>query len=336
MFFAEVCAVLILGRSQVEALLDVDALIDALALAMADLSAGCASAPDRVAALVPEHEGLLAAMPGYVPSARVLMSKLVSLYPRNAGTVLPTHQAVIVVFDPATGEPVALLDGTAITAIRTGACSALSARLLAREDAHVLAILGTGVQARSHARAMCRVRPIRQIRVAGRAPAKAAALATELSGTLGAEVRAVPGYREALDGADIACAATHATEPVIRRSWLTPGVHVTSVGYNRAGREVDDATVRDALVCVESRQVALAPFPAGSNDLLQPIREGIITAGHVHAELGELVAGTRPGRQSPDQITLYKSVGVAVQDAAAAALVIAAARAQSAGRQIVL
>lgn len=170
--------VLVLNRRQVEALLDVDALIDALAPAMADLSAGRASVPDRVAALVAERDGLLAAMPGYVPSCGMLVSKLVTLFPHN--TTLPTHQAVIAVFDAATGEPAALLDGTAITAARTGACSALSARLLAREDAGVLAILGTGVQARSHADAMCRVRPIRQIRVAGRDPAKAAALAAEL------------------------------------------------------------------------------------------------------------------------------------------------------------
>lgn len=328
---------LVLSRSQIEALLGVDALIDALASAMADLSGGRASVPDRIAALVPEHDGLLAAMPGYIPSGPVLMSKLVSLFPRNAGTELPTHQAVIVVFDPGTGRPVALLDGTSITEIRTGACSALSARLLARPDARVLAIIGTGAQARSHARAMCHVRPISEIRIAGRDHAKAAALAAEMSGTVrAAEIRAVPSYQDALRGADIACATTHATEPVIRRSWLSPGVHVTSVGYNRAGREVDDATVRDALVCVESRRAALAPFPAGSNDLLDPIRDGVITAEDVHAELGELVAGTKPGRKSSDQITLYKSVGVAVQDAAAAALVISAARAEGAGQEIVL
>jgi ornithine cyclodeaminase len=325
---------LILNRSQVEALLDVDALIDALASAMADLSAGRASVPDRVAALVPEHEGFLAAMPGFVPSAKVLMSKLVSLFPRNAGTELPTHQAVIVVFDSDSGQPVALLDGTAITAIRTGACSALSARLLARPDADVLAILGTGVQARSHARAMRRVMPIRRIRVAGRDYAKAVALAAELSDTLQADAQAVETYREALQGAGVACATTHSAEPVIRRSWLTPGVHVTSVGYG--GREIDDATVADALVCVESRRSALAPFPSGSNDLLMPIRDGVITADHVHAELGELVAGIKPGRSSPDQITLYKSVGVAVQDAAAAALVLMAARKHGIGEEIAL
>ncbi|WP_225638318.1 ornithine cyclodeaminase family protein [Streptomyces solaniscabiei] len=327
---------LVLGRAQVEALLDMDALIDAMAPAMADLSAGRASVPDRVAARVPEREGFLAAMPGFVPSAGVLMSKLVSLFPRNAGTALPTHQALIAVFDPDTGEPTALLDGTAVTTARTGACSALSVRLLAREDATVLAVLGTGVQARSHARAICRVRPVRQIRVAGRDPAKAAALAEELSSVLEAEVRAVSGYAEALDGADIAAATTHAVEPVIRRPWLTPGVHIASVGYNPAGREVDDATVAEALVFVESRQAVLAPFPAGSNDLLMPIRDGLITAEHLHAELGEVVAGSRTGRGSPDQITLYKSVGVAVQDAAAAALVVSAARARSVGEEITL
>lgn len=143
-------------------------------------------------------------------------------------------------------------------------------------------------------------------------------------------------YAEALDGADIAAATTHAVEPVIHRSWLTPGVHITSVGYNPAGREIDDATVAEALVCVESRQAALAPLPAGSNDLLIPIRDGLITADHVHAELGELIAGSRRGRTTPDQITLYKSVGVAAQDAAATALVVASAREQSVGEEITL
>ncbi|MDQ0604663.1 alanine dehydrogenase [Streptomyces canus] len=326
---------LVLGRSQVEALIDMGALIDALAPAMADLSAGRASAPDRIAALVPEQEGFLAAMPGYVPSAGVLMTKLVSLFPRNAATPLPTHQAVIVVFDPSTGEPTALLDGTAITAARTGACSALSARLLAREDATVLAVLGTGVQARSHAHAMCLVRHIREVRIAGRNPAKATALAAELSSELDASVRAM-APAEALNGAHIVAATTHALEPVIRRPWLTGGVHITSVGYNPAGREIDDATIADALVCVESRQAALAPFPAGSNDLLAPIRDGVIKAEHIHAELGELVSGVKPGRTSSDQITLYKSVGVAVQDAVAAALVVTAAHKQSAGVDITL
>jgi alanine dehydrogenase len=327
---------LVLTGAQIETLLDPDPLIDALASAMADLSAGRASVPDRVAALLPEDAGLLAAMPGFVPSAGVLMSKLVTLFPGNAGTPVPTHQAVIVAFDPRTGVPDALLDGTAITATRTAACSALSARLLARPESDVLAIIGTGVQARSHARAMCRVRPIREIRIAGRDPAKAAALAAELSTVVPAETRAAASYQDALAGADIVCATTHAVEPVVRRSWLSPGTHVTSVGYNGAGRELDDATIADALVCVESRNAALAPYPAGSNDLLLPIRNGVITAGHIHTELGELVSGGKPGRTSPDQLTVYKSVGIAAQDAAAAGLAIAAARAAGVGQEIVL
>lgn len=327
---------LLVSRREVEELLDLDVLIDALAGAMADLSAGRASVPDRVGALVGERDGLLAAMPGYTPSAGALASKLVTLFPRNAGTALPTHQAVIVVFDPDSGRPAALLDGTAITALRTGAGSALATRLLAREDAATIAILGTGVQARSHARAVTRVRAFAELRVAGRDRAKAEALVEEMAGELDLRVRATASAEEACDGADVVCATTHAPEPVVRREWLAPGVHVTSVGYNPEGREVDDATVVDALVVVESRAAALAPFPAGSNDLLQPIERGLIGTDHVHAEIGELVQGSRPGRSSTEQITLYKSVGVAVQDGVAAALVLRAARERGAGREVEL
>src|SRR5436309_1364988 len=245
-----------------EALLDLDELIDALADAMADLSAGRASVPHRVGALIPEREGLLAAMPGYTPSASALASKLVTLFPGNAGSALPTHQALIAVFDPDNGRPTAVLDGTAITAIRTGGGSALATRLLAREDVATLAILGTGVQARSHARAVTRVRAFEELRVAGRSQAKAEALAEELSGELDLRVRAAASWEQACDGADVVCATAHALEPVVRRQWITPGVHVTSVGYNPQGREVDDATVADALVVVESRTAALARVPA--------------------------------------------------------------------------
>lgn len=325
---------MLLSRAEVEELLDLDTLIDALAGAMADLSAGRASVPDRVGAVVPERDGLLAAMPGYAPSAGALASKLVTLFPGNAGTALPTHQAVIAVFDPDNGKPVALVDGTAITAIRTGAGSALATRLLARADAATLAILGTGVQARSHARAVTRVRGFKELRVAGRDRAKAEALAEELAGELGLPMGAAASWEEACDGADVVCATTHALEPVVRREWLAPGAHVTSVGYNVQGREVDDATVVDSLVVVESRAAALASPPSGSNDLLQPIERGLIDADHVHAEVGELIDGRRPGRTSPEQITLYKSVGVAVQDGAAAAMVLRAARERGTGRKV--
>jgi alanine dehydrogenase len=328
--------VLVVGRREVEQLLDVDELIDALAGAMADLSAGRASVPNRVGARVSEPDGLLAAMPGYAPAAGALASKLVTLFPGNAETELPTHQAVIVVFDPDTGRPEALLDGTAITAIRTAAGSALATRLLARDSSTKLAILGTGVQARAHARAVTRVREFEELRIAGRDPAKARALAEELAGELDLEVRAEPSFAAACEGADVVCATTHPVEPVVRYEWLAPGAHVTSVGFTPDGREVDDATVAASLVVVESREAVLAPDPAGSRDLLQPIESGLIDASHIHAEVGELVDGRRHGRTSPDQITLYKSVGVAVQDCAAAALVLRAAREHGAGVEIEL
>jgi alanine dehydrogenase len=320
--------VLLLSRREVEELLDVDELIDALAAAMADVSAGRASMPPRGAAFVAERGGLLAAMPGYAPGVGALTSKLVSLFPGNAGSDVPTHQAVIVAFDPEDGRPIALLDGTEITATRTAAGSALATRLLAREDARTLTIVGTGVQARAHARVVARVREFDEIVVAGRDPAKAQALAEEIG------VRAAESIEDACWGADVICATTHAREPVLRRDWLAPGTHVNSVGFDPDGREVDDDTFAEALVVVESRAAVLAPPPSGSPDLREPIERGLIAPDHVHAEVGELVAGTRPGRTSPEQITLYKSVGIAVQDAAAAALVLRAARESGAGREV--
>ncbi|MDA8281977.1 MAG: ornithine cyclodeaminase family protein [Actinomycetota bacterium] len=325
---------LVLGRHDVEALLDIDALIDALAAAMADLSAGAASLPERAAAFVDADTatGVLD-MACYVPSLGVLMTKLVTVFPANAGSELPVRQAVIVAFDPTNGGPVALVDGTHITAARTAACSALSVRVLARADATSLAVLGTGVQARAHALAVARVRPFAEIRVAGRDQAKVAALAADLSSLLDFEVRAAGSYQEALAGADVACAATYAIDPVVRREWIDPGVHLTSVGYNQRGRELDDATVADSVLFVESRHAALGAVPP-NRDLADPLERGVITAEHVHAELGEVISGTKTGRTRDDQITLYKSVGVAVQDAAAVALVLQGAGARGMGREV--
>ena len=309
-----------LSQADVQDLLDLDALIDALAAAHQELSEGKASMPPRIAAFA-ERNGLLGAMPAYLPSAG-LACKLVSLFPENRDR--HTHQALICVFDPTNGTPVALMDGTYITATRTAAGSALATRLLAREDAHVLAILGSGVQARTHADALGRVRRFDEIRVASRDPGRAAELAAELGG------KAVGSFEEAVRGADVVAATTHAAEPIVLGEWLTPGVHVNSVGANPAGRgEVDAAIVSQALVAVEFRESTLAPPPAGAPEFRDGAPEDVV-------ELGELVAGTKPGRTSPEQITLYKSVGVAVQDAAAAALVLARARERSVGREIEL
>lgn len=298
---------------------------------MADLSAGRVSMPSRIAATVPERDALLAAMPAYLPSSGALTTKLVSLFPRN--TDRPTHQAVIVVFDSENGSPLALMDGEAITAARTAAASALATDLLARKDAARLLVIGTGVQAEAHLRAVSRVRKFESIGVVGRNVEKAKALAGEITG---GNVAVYSNIEHAVREADVVCACTHSKEPVVRREWLKPGAHVNSVGYNTAGREVDGATFRDALLVVESRAATLAPPPAGSNDIAMAIAEGAMTADHVHAELGELVSRARPGRADASQITLYKSVGVAVQDAAAAAMVLDAARKAGVGRTIEL
>lgn len=319
---------LILTRAEVESLLDPDELRESVGRALVELSAGRASMPPRIAASVPERGALLAAMPAYLPSAGALTTKLVSLFPHNDDR--PTHQAVVIAFDPATGTPVALMDGEAITALRTAAASALATQLLARQDASVLVILGTGVQARAHADAVMRVRRFKEVRIAGRDMSKARGLADAVGAS------ASTSFSEAMRGADVVCACTHSAQPVVLRRDLPDGVHITSVGFNPAGREVDGETVRDAVVVVESREAALAPPPAGSNDIAWAIREGLIQAGHVHAELGEIVAGTRPGRSDSAQITLYKSVGVAVEDAAAAALALKRAKERGVGRTISL
>ena len=293
---------LVLTRAEVEELLDLDALLDALAQAHAELSAGKASLPPRVAAFSPA--GLLGAMPGYLPAAG-LGAKLVSLFPANRAP-LPTHQAAIVLFDPDTGIVTAMMDGTYITAMRTAGAAALAARLLARPDSSVLAILGTGVQSRAAQEMFPRATAFAEVRVAGRGE-----------------------HEEAVRGADVVHAATHSAEPIVRRDWVAPGTHVSSVGYNAPGSELDPALVAAATVFCESRDSAFAPVPAGAPELAGLDPSAV-------AELGEVVSGTRPGRTGAGEITLYKSVGVAVQDLAAAALVLAAARERGAGLEVEL
>lgn len=323
---------LILSQNDVRALLDLDQLVEAVAAAMADLSAGRASMPPRGAALVADRHAMLATMPAYLPSCKALTAKVVSQFPDNRDR--PAHQGIICCFDPNTGTPRAVMDADYVTAVRTAAGSALATRLLARADAKVVAVIGTGVQARSHVVALARHPGVRLLRIAGRDQAKAEAVAAQLAAD-GLPVEPVPNIRAAVESADIVCTTTHAAEPVIARRWLKPGAHINSVGYNRGGRgEVDNATIADSLVVVESRNAALAPPPSGAIELRNAIAEGVISADHVHAELGELVAGDTQGRTDDVQLTLYKSVGVAVQDAAAAALILAAAERAGVGVRV--
>jgi ornithine cyclodeaminase/alanine dehydrogenase-like protein (mu-crystallin family) len=325
----------VLSGADVETALDGDALVDALAGAFVRLSEGRVSMPTRVGVDVPGRGSVLL-MGAHRHDADSLAVKLVSLYAHQAPGGPPAHQAAIVVFDAHTGTPTALMDGTAITALRTAAASRLATRLLARADARSLAVVGTGVQARAHVRALARERDFASIRIGGRRADAAAALAAELHIETGAPVAAADSIEAAVHGADVVCVATAAQEPVLERDWLAAGAHVNSVGFTTSGRELAPAVVRDALVVVESRAAALAPAPAGSTDLLWAIRDGVIDEGHLHAELGELVSGARPGRTAGDQLTLYKSVGVGIEDDAAAALALEGARERGLGTDVEL
>jgi ornithine cyclodeaminase/alanine dehydrogenase-like protein (mu-crystallin family) len=290
-----------LDEDAVARLLSMAELIPAMERALAALSRGEVVQPVRVVVPVAAHHGFLGVMPAY---AGALGAKLVTFYPGNRG--VPTHHALVLLFRPETGEPLAVMDGRLITEMRTAAVSAASTKLLARPDASVLGIIGAGVQARSHLEALRLVRDFRDVRVWS--PRSAPAFAAS------AGVRAVRSAEEAARGADVVVTATTSTTPVLRGEWLAPGAHVAAVGAVRPDwRELDDDLVRGARLFVESRDAAL--LEAGD----------VIAAGRTAAELtelGEVVTGARPGRRSPEEVTLFKSVGVAVEDLAAAELVL--------------
>jgi ornithine cyclodeaminase/thiomorpholine-carboxylate dehydrogenase len=309
---------LVLSQAEVERLLDTGELIESLAAAFPEVSAGRASVPPRVAART--RDGFLGVMPGYLPGAG-LESKLVAVFPGNHGRGLPSHLALIALFDEATGRPLALMDGTHVTAVRTAAASALSVRLLARQDVRVLAIIGAGVQGHTHLSVVPQVRDFHEVRVASRNRDHAEALASTNT-----HARAMSSFEQAVRGADVVCCCTDSTQPVLAYEWLKAGAHVTSVGSNPGGPELDSDTVRRGRLFVESR-VAFAPPPAGAAEL-QHLDPASAT------ELGEVLSGAAPGRTSDEEITVYKSMGHAVEDAAAARLVYDRALREGAGQRV--
>jgi ornithine cyclodeaminase/alanine dehydrogenase-like protein (mu-crystallin family) len=310
--------VLVLTADEVRRLLRPHELADALRTALMALSDGTASVPPRGAATI--GDGMLASMPGYVPGLG-LAAKLVAYFRGNEALGVPSHQALVAVFDPATGTPLALMDGTYLTGVRTATSAAVAALALARPEPEVVAIVGAGVQGGEHLSAFATHLSPGRFRVASRNPENARRLA---DGHAGAEV--ADSFEAAVRGADVVCLCTDSDEPVVRREWLAPGTHVSSVG---SGLEVDAATVRAAAVFVESRAVATSPFPAGSRELAGRDPETV-------TEVGEVLLGTRPGRRSTEELTLYKSMGHAVEDVAAATLVLRAATEQGLGRTISL
>jgi alanine dehydrogenase len=301
----------------------------AMAEAFEALCAGRVSSPERTHLSVPAHAGSNLLMGAYVsaedPAHESLAVKIVSLYAHNAARGLARVQAAVLVLDAATGVPLALLDGAVLTALRTAAASALATALLARPESRVLALFGAGVQARAHLEAICDVRPIETVYCYTRTRERAEALPSTLPATVLAGRRFIVAASPAaaLAHADVVAATTNATTPVFRDAELAPGVHVNAIGaYTPDTREIPQETVVRATVVVDSRAAAWQE----AGDLILPWQAGLISREHVQAELGEILLGAKPGRRDTREVTLFKSVGVAAQDAVAARHALAAAR----------
>jgi ornithine cyclodeaminase len=340
---SEIPTMLILNARAVRDALPMPRAIAAMKAAFAALTEGRALVPPRVHMDIKAHDAVCLVMPAYVggtggtggvgPEDEALAVKVVSLYPGNVPRNLARIQAAVMLFEPDTGRPLALLDGAALTAIRTGAASGAATDLLARPNASRVAILGAGVQARTQLQAVCTVRDIAEVRIYSPTRAKADALIADLAGVdrVPRNMHACASAAQAVRGAEIICAATTSKTPVFDDADIADGAHVNLVGsYQPHVRECPAATVKRAFVVVDS--YTDAKHEAG--DLIQPIEAGEFGWDHVKAELGELVLGRKPGRTSDEQLTLFKSVGVAVQDAYAAGAAVRRAREMGLGQWV--
>jgi ornithine cyclodeaminase/alanine dehydrogenase len=324
---------LILSREQVQELLDMRAAIDAVESGLVEFSAGQAVMPVRVTTPVPAHGGVVLGMPAFLGQTNALGTKIVTVYKNNPARGLPTILAVVVVNDPETGKVEAIMDGGYLTAVRTAAASAVGTKYLARPESRTLGILGTGVQGFSHLWAMKEVSGVEEVVIYNRSADKAREFKRQNSERFGLPIEIAPNEQAVCRAADILVLATTAAEPIIRREWLKPGLHINAVGSHSPGaRELDSATVAAARIVVDSREANLKE----SGDLLIPMSEGKISQDAFGDEIGEVAAGKKPGRRSPDEITIYKSVGIAIEDVATANLVLARARAQGVGTQVEL
>jgi alanine dehydrogenase len=323
----------LLTEQDVRHLLSMDDLIETMHSALVEFSAGRVVQPLRTVLEVGPQHAFFGVMPAYMPKRGALGTKLVTVFATNAGIGLPSHLAVIVLLDSTTGELLSLMDGRFITEARTAAVSAVSTRLLAREDAGVLAILGAGVQARSHLLALARVRKLREVRVWSPTEAHRHRFADEMRAETDAPIRVVDSPQRAVEAADLIVLATAAREPVIQSEWIAPGAHIAAVGACRPDqREMDGALVGRARVFVDSRTGALAE----AGDIVLAIRDGCFEESRIAGELGDLAGGRLPGRTRPDEVTLFKSLGMAVEDVAAAHLAYVRATERGLGRGIPL
>jgi ornithine cyclodeaminase/alanine dehydrogenase-like protein (mu-crystallin family) len=321
----------VLRGAEVRELLPMAECIELMQRTMIAVSEGRVVLPLRSVVVMPGDRGMMGIMPGYLADPECFGVKLVSLMPRNKPPQYSSHLGLVLLFEAAHGQPVALLDAAEITAIRTAAASGLATRLLARPEAGDLALLGAGEQACSHLEAMLSVRALRRIRVWARDRDKARQFADTQGARHGIAVETSPTVREAIAGADIICTTTKAREPILQGDWLTPGTHLNVVGSSiAAAAEIDTPAVVKARFFVDRRESTVNE----GGEFLRALKSGAITADHILGEIGEVASGSKIGRSSPLDVTLYKSLGIAPQDLASAHYVLEKARAAGVGQVI--
>jgi ornithine cyclodeaminase len=322
-------SVLVLSDADIESLLPMAQCIDLMADALRSLARGVVHNPLRVVVKPPDAAGLMGLMPCYLGGNPVAFGlKTICIFPQNPAKGKDAHQGSVMLFSGDTGELLALMNASAITAIRTAAVSAVATQSLARPDAGDLAIIGAGVQARSHLEALALVRPLRRCRVASLHFENAKKFAQEMQRRYSFPIQAVATVEEAAKSADLIVTATTAREPILQRPWISPGAHLNVVGASLpTAREVDTGTVAAARLFVDCRESTINE----AGDYLFPLQEGAIGPEHIQAEIGEVLLGTKPGRTSASEITMFKSLGLAVEDLAAARYLYEHAQAQRVG-----
>jgi ornithine cyclodeaminase/alanine dehydrogenase-like protein (mu-crystallin family) len=307
--------VLIVNQSEVAQLLPMDECMDVMADALSALARGEAILPLRPVMRLPEKVGALGLMPSYLANIKAMGLKAVSVFPGNHGTRFDSHQGAVLLFEATHGQLLSVMDATSITAIRTAAVSGVATRLLARDDAQSLAILGSGTQARTHLDAMMKARGIKTVRVWSRNEEKATHFAQLEEKRHGITVRPAATVEEAVAGADIICTTTAAPEPILKGEWIAPGTHINAVGSSVPfTRELDTTAVKNARLYVDRRESTLNE----AGDFLFARQEGAIDESHIVGEIGEILLGTVEGRRTPAEITLFKSLGLGIEDLAAA------------------
>ena len=309
---------LVLSETQVQDLIEIDELIEALEQAHIQYSTGKAVMPVRLVVPLPQIQGRITSMPGFLSDDKALAMKVVTYFQDNPKRNLPAILGTILLFSSETGKLISVMDGSYITGIRTACVSAVASKALANPDTPVLGILGAGVQARTHIQALSRVRKIQRIKIYSPSGTSAAAIKKDLEPSTGIPIEVAASAAEALREADLIVTASTAKTPIVTPEYLKAGAHINAVGSHRPDfRELDGATMARAKVVVDSREAIMAEC----GDILLAIEEKAIGKDHVHAEIGEVLAGNKPGRSSAAEITLYKSVGIAIQDVATANLV---------------